>query len=232
MDPTTPTPGPPSNPPIEGLRAVVVDEWALFREGVTSVLSSIGVEVVGQAANISDGLLRMWSGKPDLLVAGSPAHARVSELVVAAKRAHPGLRVLALLPVSEAGELRPVLSSGADAVLTRTIDAAELEDAVRKLAAGQRVLTTGALSVLMGLAGTPSLAEERPRAGDPAHPLTAKELEVLGLLAKGMTNREMAEGLVVSQATVKSHLANINRKLGVTDRRQAVRRAFELGILG
>lgn len=228
MDPLTPPP----RPPLEGLRAVVVDEWALFREGVASVLAAMGVEVVGQAGNIADALLRLWSGKPELMVAGSPAHARVSELVVAAKRAHPHLRVLALLPVSEAGELRPVLSSGADAVLTRTVESFELEDAVRKLAAGERVLAPAALSVLMGLAGASSPgAPPGPQAERTPHGLTAKELEVLSLLAKEMKNREMAEALVVSQATVKSHLANINRKLGVTDRREAVRRAFGLGIL-
>lgn len=216
-----------SLPPLKGLRAIVVDEWALFRQGVASVLTGMGVDVVAEAGNTADGLLRLWSAKPDLLVAGSPAHGRVSDLVVAAKRAHPAIRVLALVPVSEAGELRPVLSSGADAVLTRTVEAAELEDAVRKLAAGERVLAAGALSVLMGLAGAPALADERP-----GHSLSTKELGVLGLLARGLSNREIAEALVLSESTVKSHLSHIYDKLNVGDRREAVRRSLELGILG
>src|SRR5919206_3185505 len=133
-----------------GLRAVVVDEWALFRQGVTSVLQALGVQVVGEAQGAADGLMRLWSSRPDLLVAGSPAHSRLPDLVAQSRKAYPDLRILALLPASEAGEMRPVLSSGADAVLTRQASADELEQAVRKVVAGERVVAVAALSVLVG----------------------------------------------------------------------------------
>jgi DNA-binding NarL/FixJ family response regulator len=211
--------------PPAGVRAVVVDEWALFRQGVTSVLSAMGIDVVGEAQGAADGLMRLWSSRPDLLVAGSPAHTRLPDLILSAKKAYPKLRILALVPVSETGEIRPVLSSGADAVLTRMVTPDELEQAVRKVLAGERVVAAAALSVLVG--------RVQP-AGEPtaAHPLTAKELEVLGLLAKGLSNRDLAATLVVSTATVKSHLAHIYEKLEVGSRQEAVGRAIELGLLG
>jgi DNA-binding NarL/FixJ family response regulator len=219
-------PQPPSGHVLSGLRAVVVDEWALFRQGVASVLRGLGIEVVGEAAGANDGMMRLWSARPDLLVAGSPAHSRLPDLISEAKKAYPGLRVLALLPVSEAGKARPVLSSGADAVLTRLASPDELEAAVRKVAAGERVVAAAALTVLVGTAAKPA---DGPGA---AHPLTVKEREVLDLLAKGLSNREIAATLVVSTATVKSHLSNIYEKLGARNRQDAVGRAIEQGLLG
>jgi len=217
-----------SSPPptLAGLRAVIVDEWALYRQGVASVLRNLGIEVVGEASGAGDGMMRLWSARPDLLVAGSPAHSRLPELVAEAKKAYPDLRVLALLPVSEAGKVRPVLSSGADAVLTRLASPEELESAVRKVAAGERVVAAAALTVLVGM---PTKTADGPPSG---HPLTVKEREVLDLLAKGLSNREIAATMVVSTTTVKSHLSNIYEKLGAKNRQDAVGRAIEQGLLG
>ena len=153
--------------PLTGLKAVIVDEWALYRQGVASVLRNLGVEVVGEAATAADGMMRMWSGRPNLLVAGSPAHSRLPDLVAEAKKVYPDLRVLALLPVSEAGKVRPVLSSGADAVLTRLASPDELESAVRKVAAGDRVAYTGAMGDSKKM---PPTASEMPPPKEDARP--------------------------------------------------------------
>ncbi len=208
------------------IRVILADDHAMVRSGLRAVLASDpGVEVVGEAATAADGMMRLWSGRPNLLVAGSPAHSRLPDLVAEAKKAYPDLRVLALLPVSEAGKVRPVLSSGADAVLTRLASPDELEAAVRKVAAGERVLAAAALSVLVGSEPKPT---EVPASG---HLLTVKEREVLDLLAKGLPNREIAARLVISTATVKSHLSHIYEKLGAKNRQDALGRAIEQGLL-
>lgn len=200
-----------------------MDEWALFRQGVAGVLRSVGIEVVGEAQGASDAMMQLWSGRPTLLVAGSPAFTRLPALVVQARKAYPDLRILALVPASEAGAGREILSSGADGVITRSASPDELEQAVRKVVAGERVLAAAAVSVLFG---------EIERIDDaPEGPLTTKELEVLSLLAKGLRNAEIAAKLVIHISTVKSHLTNINRKLGVRDRQEALGRAIELGLL-
>jgi DNA-binding NarL/FixJ family response regulator len=200
-----------------------VDEWALFRQGVSSVLRSLHIEVVGEAQGASDALMQLWSSRPSLLVAGSPAFTRLPALVIQARKTYPDLRILALLPASEVGAGRSVLSSGADAVLTRTASPDELEQALRKVLAGERVLAAAAVSFLVG--GVLSCS------GSSEHPLTIKELEVLGLLARGLRNKDIAAKLVVNISTVKTHLTNINRKLGVRDRQEALGRAIEMGLL-
>ena len=204
----------------------MVDEWALYRQGVRSVLSGLGVVVVDDVAGTPDALLRLWSAGPELLVAGSPAQGSVADLVTRAKQAQPALAVLALLPAAEVGQLRPVLAAGADSVLTRTAGPGELEDAVRRLATGERVLTAAAVLTGMRQDDAPSgLAEST------ASLLTTKEREVLWLLAQDKSNRQIAADLVVSEATVKSHLGRLYDKLEVPGRREAVRRAMELGLL-
>jgi DNA-binding NarL/FixJ family response regulator len=203
--------------------AVIVDEWALFRHGIAAVLTGMGLSVTGEAEGYEDGMLQLWSSNPDLLVVGSPGPRRLPDFIRAVRAQYPDIRILALVPGSQAGELRPVLSSGADGVLARTVSSAELEDALRQVLSGRRVLAAAAVSVLVG--------RVEPSASPLATSLTSKELQVLSLLGRGMANREIADTLVVSLATVKSHLARIYGKLGAGNRQEAVGRAIEAGLL-
>lgn len=211
--------------PFAGVKsAVVVDEWALFRRGVIAVLEAMDVKVTGEAEGYEDARLHVWSSAPDLVVVGRPSAGSLPDLVRTVKGQHPDTCVLALVSGSRADELRAVLSSGADGVLARAASPAELEGALGQVLAGKRVLAAAALSVLVG--------RVEPTSTTPgAASLTAKELQVLALLGRGMANREIAETLVLSMATVKSHLGRIYGKLGATNRREAVGKAIEAGLL-
>ena len=203
--------------------AVVVDEWALFRHGIATVLAGIGISVAGEAEGFEDGMLQLWSSNPELVVVGSVGQRRLPDFIRAVRAQHPEMRILALVPGSQAGELRPVLGSGADGVLARTVSTVELEDALRQVLSGKRVLTAAAVSVLVG--------RVEPTATPLATPLTSKDLQVLSLLGRGLANRQIADTLVLSMATVKSHLARIYGKLGAGNRQEAVGRAIEAGLL-
>ena len=210
-------------PKLQRSAAVVVDEWALFRHGIAAVLTQMGIPVAGEAEGYEDGMLQLWASNPQLLVVGSVGPRRLPDFIRAVKAQYPDIHILALLPGSETGELRRVLGSGADGVLARTAGISELEDALRQVLSGKRVLTAAAVSVLVG--------RVEPTPAPLATPLTSKELQVLSLLGRGLANREIAETLVVSMATVKSHLARIYGKLGAGNRQEAVGRAIEAGLL-
>ncbi|MGH9283540.1 MAG: helix-turn-helix domain-containing protein, partial [Acidimicrobiales bacterium] len=132
----------------------------------------------------------------------------------------------------EVGALRAV---GIDALLPRSVGPSDLADAITRVGRGERVVAPALLSLLVGFLGPPQPSADGGGITVPAgHPeaLTRKELEVLARLAEGRSNREIAEALYVTPATVKSHLAHIYVKLGVAGRQEAMARAVALGLLG
>jgi DNA-binding NarL/FixJ family response regulator len=141
------------------------------------------------------------------------------------RRAHllEGVRVVVVVDQVSRDELVGLLTAGAHAVLSRSADAAEIASALRQVSKGERSLGPALLSLLVGA------VEMEGIDGDGL--LTPKEREVLTRLARGRSNREIAEELFVTAATVKTHLGHIYVKLGVTGRQEAIARAVELGLL-
>jgi DNA-binding NarL/FixJ family response regulator len=123
-----------------------------------------------------------------------------------------------------------LLSLGADALLLRTAKQSEIEDAIERLREGERVVASALAVGTMGRVG-PTMGLDAEHATKKSG-LSPKELEVLAELASGATYKEIAENLIVTQATVKTHLVHIYSKLGVKTRHDAVARAVSLGILG
>lgn len=208
--------------------AVVVDEWPLVRLGIAQALRSAGCRVVGESHQGEAGLREAEALDADFLLLGAIRDIPVPDLVRRAMTAELRTKVIVLLDHVSRDELAALVSVGVDALLVRSLRPEELLDAVDRVAAGERVVGSRLMPLLVGMLGPPDAAEETEEA-DGA--LTRKELEVLARLAEGRSNREIADALFVTTATVKTHLGHIYTKLGVDSRQAAVAEAVAQGLL-
>jgi DNA-binding NarL/FixJ family response regulator len=205
------------------LHAVVADEWAVLRSGVTVVLGECNVKVSGRVSTASEAIAAVTHAEADLLVLGLVSDIPLLAAVGRARKARSGLRIVVLVPSPDRTQVLALLDAGCDAVLTRTASEDELRDATFRVIRGERFIAPGLLATLFG---------EQPSVEAPvAHPLTERERRVLGLLVEGRSNREIARALFIGEATVKTHLHNLYEKLEVGNRVQAVGRAIEMRLL-
>jgi DNA-binding NarL/FixJ family response regulator len=213
------------------IRVVVADDQRVVRDGLSMLLGLIdGVEVVGTAGDGAEALEVAERERPDVVLMDlrmprMDGVAATREI----RRALPGLQVLVLTTYADDDSLFPALEAGARGYLTKDASAEEIEQAIRALVAGRTHLDPAVQERLVSAA-----LGARPAAGpEPSSlpdDLTPRELEVLKLIAAGLSNAEIADTLVVSAATVKTHVNRIFYKTGARDRAQAVRYAYEHGI--
>lgn len=212
------------------MTAVVVDRWPLVRLGLMGVLTAGGVDVVGQASKVSEGLLLVRLRGVDIVVFGSPLDGLSASAIRSARHDDKPPKIIVLVPPSDAAgpDVGTLFAAGADALLLASVGPEELADAVDRVNRGQRVIGTelGPSTASPGRAPVPPPAPENGGSS-----LTAKEMEVLALLAQGHSNKQIARALYVSDATVKTHLQHIYGKLDVQSRFGALSRAAELGLL-
>ncbi len=218
-------------------RVLIVDDQALTRMGFTMVLdASDDLEVVGEAGDGITAVAQVRALKPDVVLMdvrmpgmnGIEATARIAE-------EHPDSRVLVLTTFDLDEYAFEALRAGASGFLLKDAQPAELVAAIRSVAAGDAVVAPRVTRRLLDMfAGRlPRADERRPAAGDPRlDELTPREVDVLRAVAQGMSNAEIADRLVVAEATVKTHVGRILAKLGVRDRVQAVIVAYQAGLAG
>jgi DNA-binding NarL/FixJ family response regulator len=205
-----------------GVRVLVTDDHPLVREGLETVLGLMDIDVVGTAADGDETMQRIPTLQPEVVVLDQRLPGEDGAAVTARiKASHPEVRVLILSGELNDDQLRRVIAAGADGCLLKTVRPAELAEAIRQVAAGLTVVGPELTGALFAAARTSVTAS----------PLSERELEVLQHLARGKTNKDIAAALFVSQATVKTHVENILRKLGVADRAQAVAEGFRRGIV-
>jgi DNA-binding NarL/FixJ family response regulator len=212
------------------IRVMVVDDHPMWRDAVARDLAENGFDVVATAGDGEQAVRRARATTPDVLVLDlnlplKPGVQVCKELAGTA----PASRVLVLSASGEHEDVLEAVKSGATGYLVKSASTAELLDAVRRTAAGDPVFTPGLAGLVLGeyrrLSDTPeSLAgSDTPR-------LTERETEVLRLVAKGMSYRQIAERLVISHRTVQNHVQNTLRKLQLHNRVQLVRYAIEQGL--
>jgi len=207
--------------------AVVIDDIPMFRLGVMALLEPLGVDVVMDTGSARDLVEAVQLREIDLVVIGSVGQTPVTDLVGKLRDTEDPPAVVVLLPRSHAGELTWLLNLEVGGLLVRSVEGDELARTVERVLEGERVVAPALLSTVVGELDTPG-EEDEPDTG----PLTAREREVLARLAKGSSNREIAAELMVTVATVKTHLAHIYEKLDAKNRNDALRQAVAQGLLG
>ena len=209
------------------IRVVIADDQRAVREGLALLVGvTEGIEVVGEAKDGVEAVQLVRDLEPDVVL----VDLRMPELDGAAaikelRESGSQTRALVLTTYADDASLCPALQAGASGYLTKDASAEEIERAIRAVAAGQTHLDQAVQSRLIAAAlDAAGLPQALPAE------LTAREVEVLKLIAAGQSNGEIAAALVVSVATVKTHLNHIFQKTGARDRAQAVRYAYEHGL--
>ena len=213
------------------VRVVVADDQRVVREGLVTSLSVLpGVEVVGAAADGEQAMALVSRHRPQVVL----MDLRMPRIdgVEATRRilaAHPGTAVVVLTTYADDDSILTALRAGALGYLTKDAGREQIARALRAAAEGQAILDPAVRARLVAAAGpTPDAVPSGPLPDG----LTAREAEVLALVATGRTNAQIAAALVVSLSTVKTHINNIFAKTGVTDRARAVHYAYRHGLAG
>jgi DNA-binding NarL/FixJ family response regulator len=208
-------------------RVFIVDDHALFRSGVRSELGD-RVEVVGEAADVEPAIESIGSVEPDVVLLDVHLPGGGGQLVVAALKAtHPEVRFLALSASDAPEDVIAVIRAGARGYVTKTISAAELVDAVHRVAAGDAVFSPRLAGFVLDAFAAAGAGDSRPSFDPELDQLTGREREVLRLIARGYTYKEIARELTISIKTVESHVSSVLHKLQLSTRHQLTRWAAE-----
>jgi DNA-binding NarL/FixJ family response regulator len=211
------------------MQTVIIERWAILRHGLGVVVRQARREsVVTEVDTASEGIDAARRVDPQLVIVGQVPDMEPTDVVKRIVAQAGGAKVVVLLDVADSATVRATLAAGAHAVLSRATDADELTDVLARVDRGERVLSSELVIVLADVSAD---AEPRIDADLTGAGLTRREGEILRHLSRGSSNRDIAGALFIGEATVKTHLAKIYDKLGVSSRHQAVARALELGVL-
>ena len=219
-------------PQPEPVRVLLADDQRLVRESLGTLLGLLpGIEMVASASDGEEALALADEHSPDVVLMdlrmprldGIEATRCLREL-------RPDVRVIALTTYADDESVLGAIRAGARGYLTKDASSEDIRNAILTVAKGEAALDPSVQHhVIAALAGDDGRADE-PAASELPDDLTPREAEVLGLIAEGLTNAEIAERLFVSPTTVKSHINHLFAKAGLRDRTQAVNYAYRTGI--
>jgi DNA-binding NarL/FixJ family response regulator len=218
-----------TRPPV---RVLVADDQPVVRDGLSMLIGLIdGLDVVATAADGLEAVHQALRHRPDVVLMDlRMPHLDGTEATRRIRADLPDTQILVLTTYAEDADLFPALRAGARGYLTKDATAEEIEEAIRSLAAGRTHFDPQIQERLVAAVAdqppTPSAGVATTIPDD----LTPREAEVLKLIAAGMSNAEIAAALVVSDATIKTHINHLFAKTGARDRAQAVRYAYEHGL--
>jgi DNA-binding NarL/FixJ family response regulator len=207
---------------MDHIRVLIVDDHPVVRDGLRGVLDGeADMQVVGEAGHGAEALARVRATGVDVVLMDlrMPTMGGV-EAIKELRRIAPDVRVLVLTTYDTDRDVLPAIEAGATGYLLKDTPRDELVRAVRAAHRGEAVLSPAVAGRLMGQVRAPV-----------QDALSARELEVLRLVAAGWTNREAAQRLFISEATVKTHLLHVYAKLEVRDRASAVAAGYQRGLL-
>ena len=210
----------------ETIRVLIADDHAVVREGLRGLITSEpGMEVVGEAAEGAEAVLKARSLQPDVILLDLVMPRKDGlEAIAEIKRDNPEARILILTSFAEDDKVFPAIKTGALGYLLKDSSPQELLQAIREVSRGESSLHPTIARKLIRELSQPS---DLPPAEEP---LTAREVDVLRLVAQGLSNQEIGEKLVVSERTVRNHVSNILGKLHLANRTQAALYALREGL--
>jgi DNA-binding NarL/FixJ family response regulator len=204
-------------------RVVLVDDHRLFRSGVRAELGD-AVDVVGEAETVAEAIALVRSTQPDVVLLDVHMPDGGGRAVLAGVgTAAPGTRFLALSVSDAAEDVIGVIRGGARGYVTKSISGPELADAVRRVAGGDAVFSPR----LAGFVLDAFSASDAPVVDEDLDLLTAREREVLRLIARGYAYKEVAKELFISGKTVETHVSSVLRKLQLSNRHELTRWATD-----
>ena len=217
----------------EVIRVLIADDQALFRRGLYVVLGTEeNIEVVAEAEDGEQAITKAEEMAPDVVlmdvrmprVNGIEAASRIRETL-------PSTKILMLTVSDEEDDLYEAIKAGANGYLLKEISVEEVASAIRAVVQGQSLISPSMASKLLNEFNSLARQAADRREQLPAPVLTARELEVLKLVARGMSNRDVADQLYISENTVKNHVRNILEKLHLHSRMEAVMYAVRKRLL-
>ncbi|MDJ0312897.1 response regulator transcription factor [Arthrobacter sp. H35-D1] len=215
--------------PATPIRVVIVDDHAIFRSGLKADLAA-DVDVQAEAATVEEAIAAVHAVQPDVVLldvhlpGGRGQGGR--EVIAGCTALLPGTKFLALSVSDSAEDVVSVIRAGARGYVTKTISGSEISAAIRRVAGGDAVFSPRLAGFVLDAFGTAEVAVE-----DELDKLSARELEVMRLIARGYSYKEVAKALFISIKTVETHVSAVLRKLQLSSRHELTRWAVDRRLL-